>query len=85
MDKQGQTASHSQVRRFDVKSFAFVDPQSGLPSAEEVRSSPTSTPHTYIARLPFTTRILSHQDLLLLLGGNLHRGRRLRSAVLHNL
>ncbi|XP_075879705.1 zona pellucida sperm-binding protein 4-like isoform X2 [Nelusetta ayraudi] len=36
VDKQGRTTSHSQVRRFDVKTFAFVDPQTGLPSAEEI-------------------------------------------------
>uniref|UniRef100_A0A8C7Z4Z0 P-type domain-containing protein n=1 Tax=Oryzias sinensis TaxID=183150 RepID=A0A8C7Z4Z0_9TELE len=30
------TASHSQVRRFDVKTFAFMDPNTGHPSSEEV-------------------------------------------------
>lgn len=42
VDQHGQTSSQSQARRFDVKTFAFVDPQTGLPSAEEVRSSPPS-------------------------------------------
>lgn len=51
VDKQGRTTSHSQVRRFDVKTFAFVDPQTGLPSTEEVRSSPpASLRHTAHAR-----------------------------------
>lgn len=36
VDNQGKTASHSQVRRFDVKTFAFVDPHTGHPSMEEV-------------------------------------------------
>uniref|UniRef100_A0A8C5G2A9 Zona pellucida sperm-binding protein 4-like n=1 Tax=Gouania willdenowi TaxID=441366 RepID=A0A8C5G2A9_GOUWI len=37
VDNQGKTTSHSQVRRFDVKTFAFLEPDSGNPSAEEVR------------------------------------------------
>lgn len=36
VDNHGLTSSHSQVRRFDVKTFAFVDPQTGLPSTEEI-------------------------------------------------
>uniref|UniRef100_H3CZT7 Zona pellucida sperm-binding protein 4 n=1 Tax=Tetraodon nigroviridis TaxID=99883 RepID=H3CZT7_TETNG len=36
VDNQGRTASHSQVRRFDVKTFAFVDPHTGHPSMEEI-------------------------------------------------
>ncbi|XP_054615605.1 zona pellucida sperm-binding protein 4-like isoform X2 [Dunckerocampus dactyliophorus] len=34
VDKQGKTHSHSQVRRFDVKTFAFLD--QGEPSVEEI-------------------------------------------------
>ena len=37
VDKRGRTTSHSQVRRFDVKTFAFLDPHTGHPSEEEVR------------------------------------------------
>ncbi|KAM3598552.1 uncharacterized protein V6R79_019506 [Siganus canaliculatus] len=36
VDNQGSTTSHSQVRRFDVKTFAFLDPHTGHPSAEEM-------------------------------------------------
>ncbi|XP_070780092.1 zona pellucida sperm-binding protein 4-like [Enoplosus armatus] len=36
VDNQGKTTSHSQVRRFDVKTFAFLDPQTGHPSVEEM-------------------------------------------------
>ncbi|XP_006797993.1 zona pellucida sperm-binding protein 4-like [Neolamprologus brichardi] len=36
VDKQGKTTSHSQVRRFDVKTFAFLDPSTGHPSPEEM-------------------------------------------------
>ncbi|XP_068605879.1 zona pellucida sperm-binding protein 4-like [Brachionichthys hirsutus] len=36
VDKRGETTSHSQVRRFDVKTFAFVDPQTGQPSVEKI-------------------------------------------------
>ncbi|TMS14910.1 Zona pellucida sperm-binding protein 4 [Larimichthys crocea] len=36
VDKQGKTTSHSQVRRFDVKTFAFLDPHTGHPSMEEM-------------------------------------------------
>ncbi|XP_016896046.1 zona pellucida sperm-binding protein 4-like isoform X2 [Cynoglossus semilaevis] len=36
VDKQGKTTSHSQVRRFNVKTFAFLDPQTGHPSEEEM-------------------------------------------------
>ncbi|XP_034448998.1 zona pellucida sperm-binding protein 4-like [Hippoglossus hippoglossus] len=36
VDKWGRTTSHSQVRRFDVKTFAFVDPHTGHPSEEEM-------------------------------------------------
>ncbi|KAM9843135.1 zona pellucida sperm-binding protein 4-like [Aulostomus maculatus] len=35
VDNQGKTTSHSQVRRFDVKTFAFLDPDSH-PSVEEM-------------------------------------------------
>lgn len=37
VDKQGKTTSHSQVRRFDVKTFAFLDRDRGRPSVEEVK------------------------------------------------
>uniref|UniRef100_A0A3Q3VXJ4 P-type domain-containing protein n=1 Tax=Mola mola TaxID=94237 RepID=A0A3Q3VXJ4_MOLML len=43
VDNQGKITSNSQVRRFDVKTFAFVDPHTGHPSVEEVR---LSHPHT---------------------------------------
>ncbi|XP_040918237.1 zona pellucida sperm-binding protein 4-like [Toxotes jaculatrix] len=36
VDNQGKTSSHSQIRRFDVKTFAFVDPNTGHPSVEEM-------------------------------------------------
>ncbi|XP_008282780.1 zona pellucida sperm-binding protein 4-like [Stegastes partitus] len=36
VDKQGKTDFHSQVRRFDVKTFAFLDPRTGNPSVEEM-------------------------------------------------
>ncbi|CAL8273975.1 unnamed protein product [Lota lota] len=36
VDSQGGASSPSQVRRFDVKTFAFLDPQTGKPSAEEI-------------------------------------------------
>ncbi|XP_056870604.1 zona pellucida sperm-binding protein 4-like isoform X1 [Takifugu flavidus] len=36
VDNHGKTTSHSQVRRFDVKTFAFVDPHTGHPSMEEI-------------------------------------------------
>ncbi|XP_054463925.1 zona pellucida sperm-binding protein 4-like [Anoplopoma fimbria] len=36
MSDQGKTASHSQSRRFDVKTFAFLDPHTGHPSLEEM-------------------------------------------------
>ncbi|XP_068192423.1 zona pellucida sperm-binding protein 4-like [Antennarius striatus] len=36
VDERGETISHSQVRRFDVKTFAFVDPQTGRPSVEKM-------------------------------------------------
>ncbi|XP_029583897.1 zona pellucida sperm-binding protein 2-like isoform X2 [Salmo trutta] len=36
VDSQGKTTSHSQVRRFDVKTFSFLDPETGNPSVEEV-------------------------------------------------
>ncbi|GAA6215546.1 zona pellucida sperm-binding protein 4-like [Lates japonicus] len=36
VDNQGKTTSHSQVRRFDVKTFAFLDPHTGHPSVEEM-------------------------------------------------
>ncbi|XP_023287370.1 zona pellucida sperm-binding protein 4-like [Seriola lalandi dorsalis] len=36
VDHQGQTTSHSQVRRFDVKTFAFLDPDTDHPSMEEM-------------------------------------------------
>ncbi|KAK2894158.1 zona pellucida sperm-binding protein 4-like [Channa argus] len=36
VDNQGKTTSHSQIRRFDVKTFAFLDPNTGHPSVEEI-------------------------------------------------
>ncbi|XP_044186298.1 zona pellucida sperm-binding protein 4-like [Thunnus albacares] len=36
VDNWGKTTSHSQVRRFDVKTFAFLDPHTGHPSVEEM-------------------------------------------------
>nr|XP_046159517.1 zona pellucida sperm-binding protein 4-like isoform X1 [Oncorhynchus gorbuscha] len=36
VDSRGKTTSHSQVRRFDVKTFSFFDPETGNPSVEEV-------------------------------------------------
>ncbi|XP_070703519.1 zona pellucida sperm-binding protein 4-like [Pempheris klunzingeri] len=36
VDDRGRTMSHSQVRRFDVKTFAFLDPHTGDPSVEEM-------------------------------------------------
>lgn len=45
VDNHGKTTSHSQVRRFDVKTFAFVDPQTGHPSTEEV-----GQPHAGVSR-----------------------------------
>uniref|UniRef100_A0A8C7UYA0 Zona pellucida sperm-binding protein 4-like n=1 Tax=Oncorhynchus mykiss TaxID=8022 RepID=A0A8C7UYA0_ONCMY len=36
VDSRGKTNSHSQVRRFDVKTFSFFDPETGIPSVEEV-------------------------------------------------
>ncbi|KAI3360133.1 hypothetical protein L3Q82_014447 [Scortum barcoo] len=36
VDNQGKTTSPSQVRRFDVKMFAFIDPVTGHPSVEEM-------------------------------------------------
>lgn len=36
VDNRGKTAFHSQVRRFDVKTFAFLDPHTGHPSQEQV-------------------------------------------------
>ncbi|XP_029914937.1 zona pellucida sperm-binding protein 4-like isoform X2 [Myripristis murdjan] len=36
VDRQGKTTAHSQVRRFDVKTFAFLHPNTGLPSVEEM-------------------------------------------------
>ena len=37
MDALGGAGAPSQVRRFDVKTFAFLDPRTGAPSEEEVR------------------------------------------------
>ncbi|XP_074552954.1 zona pellucida sperm-binding protein 4-like isoform X2 [Halichoeres trimaculatus] len=36
VDSQGKTNSQSTVRRFDVQTFAFLDPQTGRPSLEEM-------------------------------------------------
>ncbi|XP_029014465.1 zona pellucida sperm-binding protein 4-like [Betta splendens] len=36
VDARGKATSHSQVRRFDVKTFAFLDPDTGRPSVEEI-------------------------------------------------
>lgn len=37
VDNKGKIALHSQVRRFDVNTFAFLDPNTGHPSQEQVR------------------------------------------------
>ncbi|KAM6957872.1 zona pellucida sperm-binding protein 4-like [Aplochiton taeniatus] len=34
--ENGQLETHSHIRRFDVKTFAFLDPQTGRPSMEEM-------------------------------------------------
>ena len=39
VDSQGGAGTPSQVRRFDVKTFAFLDPQTGKPSEEEVQEN----------------------------------------------
>ncbi|XP_034567101.1 zona pellucida sperm-binding protein 4-like [Notolabrus celidotus] len=36
VDQQGKTTSQSQIRRFDVQTFAFLDPETGNPSFEEM-------------------------------------------------
>ncbi|XP_029996320.1 zona pellucida sperm-binding protein 4-like [Sphaeramia orbicularis] len=36
VDNQGKTNFHSQIRRFDVKIFTFLDPHTGHPSEEEM-------------------------------------------------
>lgn len=36
VDNKGKIALHSQVRRFDVNTFAFLDPNTGHPSQEQV-------------------------------------------------
>ncbi|XP_029945119.1 zona pellucida sperm-binding protein 4-like [Salarias fasciatus] len=36
VDKMGKATSHSQVRRFDVKTFAFLEPHTGHASAEKM-------------------------------------------------
>ncbi|XP_043956525.1 zona pellucida sperm-binding protein 1-like isoform X1 [Gambusia affinis] len=36
VDNQGKTTTYSQVRRFDVKTFAFFDPDTGKPSVEQM-------------------------------------------------
>ncbi|XP_027897790.1 zona pellucida sperm-binding protein 4-like isoform X2 [Xiphophorus couchianus] len=36
VDNQGKTTTYSQVRRFDVKTFAFLDPDTGKPSVEQM-------------------------------------------------
>ncbi|XP_028268446.1 zona pellucida sperm-binding protein 4-like [Parambassis ranga] len=36
VDDQGKVTSHSQIRRFDVKTFSFLDPVTGHPSVEEM-------------------------------------------------
>ena len=50
VDDKGKTNSHSQIRRFDVKTFAFLDPHTGHPSVEEV-SLPHSQIHTKVTHL----------------------------------
>ncbi|XP_017272060.1 zona pellucida sperm-binding protein 4 [Kryptolebias marmoratus] len=35
-NNQGNTTTHSQFRRFDVKTFAFLDPETGNPSMEKM-------------------------------------------------
>ncbi|XP_032444359.1 zona pellucida sperm-binding protein 4-like [Xiphophorus hellerii] len=36
VDNQGKTTTYSQVRRFDVKTFVFLDPDTGKPSVEQM-------------------------------------------------
>ncbi|XP_054891467.1 zona pellucida sperm-binding protein 4 isoform X2 [Poeciliopsis prolifica] len=36
VDNQGTTTTYSQVRRFDVKTFAFLDPDTGKQSVEQI-------------------------------------------------
>ncbi|KAF7656901.1 hypothetical protein LDENG_00034560 [Lucifuga dentata] len=36
VDSQGGNTSHSQLRRFDVKTFTFLDPHTDQPSVEEM-------------------------------------------------
>ncbi|XP_047427740.1 zona pellucida sperm-binding protein 4-like [Mugil cephalus] len=36
VDDRGKTSTHSQTRRFDVKTFAFLNPETGHPSVEEM-------------------------------------------------
>lgn len=37
VDNEGKITVHSQVRRFDVRTFAFLDPNTGYHSTEPVR------------------------------------------------
>lgn len=39
VDNQGKTTTNAQVRRFDVKTFAFLDPDTGKASVEKVTIS----------------------------------------------
>uniref|UniRef100_A0A8C7Z5L6 P-type domain-containing protein n=1 Tax=Oryzias sinensis TaxID=183150 RepID=A0A8C7Z5L6_9TELE len=71
VDEQGGTASHSQVRRFDVKTFAFMDPNTGHPSSEEVCG--TCSNHDTVVYFYKHNCAVSYLDVLLLLGGDLHR------------
>lgn len=72
VDNQGRTASQSQVRRFDVKTFAFMDPNTGHPSVEEV-----SITSTYFKQMRVSLQtwlcVISPLDVFLLLGGNLQQ------------
>ena len=54
VDSEGGASTPSQVRRFDVKTFAFLDPQTGKPSEEEVRKNkdPTLAPPAYCKDFP---------------------------------
>ncbi|CAB1341910.1 unnamed protein product [Coregonus sp. 'balchen'] len=38
VDSQGKTTSHSQVRRFNVKTFSFLDPETGNPTPDGERA-----------------------------------------------
>uniref|UniRef100_A0AAQ4NTN8 Uncharacterized protein n=1 Tax=Gasterosteus aculeatus aculeatus TaxID=481459 RepID=A0AAQ4NTN8_GASAC len=81
----GKIDSHSQFRRFDVKTFAFLDPHTGHPSGEEVMF--------YLCMFSMRSKkgvllqmcSIPRSDVLLLLGGNLHERRRLCPALRYRL